>query len=477
MSNQAAHGRSMPDQPNREVDDKTNRETNPEANALHGQFQAEQYQTSAYFGQGGSAGTPMFGPSDNGSQPAYYPDPRASMMPSVHNGSNGMFSIPIQNSFSPDIHYGLPYPLSNQNTFIHTPGLNPNTPSGFAQYSPSMNPGYPDPTTGPPLSKPWPQSASPPSQPSVPFWGYQFQNFGQVNAYLNEVCWFPSMDRYGFPQTGEQYKFHLERICIALRNISQVWDVQSAPWQFGKFIPKGEWTDPRDIEAIAHTVVYTTMRIHVSGVTDFAQRRSIDLISLNSEDIDFTFPQRIHFVACLLSHSKAIAAEVMARVNIEKYVALPITCLRSFHPFNTKWLEVSPEEKRGWTEVKPYLGTGFTHPTPEVREQLTAISLARYQQAYAARQAREASAAALVIANQKMVQPPAQHDAGGHRRYSTAASPEAQDSPMGGGQARGQPPTRLALSGSNEHLRNVARYRAQSFGDGGHHSPDLPDMQ
>lgn len=59
MSNQAAHGRSMPDQPNREVDDKTNRETNPEANALHGQFQAKQYQTSAYFGQGGSAGTPM----------------------------------------------------------------------------------------------------------------------------------------------------------------------------------------------------------------------------------------------------------------------------------------------------------------------------------------------------------------------------------------------------------------------------------
>lgn len=49
----------MPDQPNREVDNETNRETNPDANALHGPFQAEQYQAGPYFGQGGGAGTPM----------------------------------------------------------------------------------------------------------------------------------------------------------------------------------------------------------------------------------------------------------------------------------------------------------------------------------------------------------------------------------------------------------------------------------
>ncbi|EMD69731.1 hypothetical protein COCSADRAFT_21917 [Bipolaris sorokiniana ND90Pr] len=487
MSDQAAHSISMPDQPNREVDDETNRETNSEVNALHGPFQAEQYQAGAYFGQSGSAGTPMFGSGDNRSQPAYYSDPRASMVPSIHNahtqeqdlsrGSNGMLSMSVQKPFSPNAHYGPLYPLSNQNTFTHSPGLNPDTPSGFAQYSPHMSPRYPDPANQPPLSKLWPQSAPPLSQPSFPFWGYQFQNFGQVNVYLNEVCWFPSMDRYGFPQTSDQYKFYLEKICIALRNISKVWDLQSAPWQFSKFMPKGEWTDHRDIEAIAHTVMYTTMRIHISGVTDFAHRRSIDLISLNSEDVDFTFPQRIHFVACLLNHSKVIAAEVMARVNIEKYVALPITCLRSFHYFNDKWVEASAEERRNWTEVKPYLGSGFTHPTPEVREQLTAISLARYQQTYAGRQAREAGASALMIGNQKIVQPPAQQDAGGQRRYSTAASLEAQGSPVGAGQARGQPPTRLALSGSNEHLQGVARYRAQSFGDGGLNSPDLPDMQ
>lgn len=59
MSDQAAHSISMPDQPNREVDDETNRETNSEVNSLHGPFQAEQYQAGAYFGQSGSAGTPM----------------------------------------------------------------------------------------------------------------------------------------------------------------------------------------------------------------------------------------------------------------------------------------------------------------------------------------------------------------------------------------------------------------------------------
>lgn len=171
----------------------------------------------------------------------------------------------------------------------------------------------------------------------------------------------------------------------------------------------------------------------------------------------------------------------MARLNIEKYVALPITCLRSFQYFDDKWLRASADEKRTWTEVKPYLGSGFTHPSPETREKLIATSLARYQQIFAARQTREAGAAAdLMIANQKIVQLPAQQDVGGSRRYSTAASPEAQRSPCApgvGGHTHRQPSIHLALSESNEHLQDVARYRAQSFGDGGLSSPDLPDMQ
>lgn len=59
MGDQAAHGRSMPDQSNRKADEETAHGTNPELNALHVPFQAEQYQAGAYFGQGSSASTHM----------------------------------------------------------------------------------------------------------------------------------------------------------------------------------------------------------------------------------------------------------------------------------------------------------------------------------------------------------------------------------------------------------------------------------
>lgn len=319
-----------------------------------------------------------------------------------------MFAMPNQRSMPPPNTHGEPsHPPFNHPPFAHAAPTAQDTRFSFNQYMQSLNPAYLDGANGPPLAiQPPPPQPQPQPQPiptpapqlPSPFWGHHFQSFAQVTDYVNRVAWYPSMGRYGLPQTDEQYKFYLEKICRALRNINSVWDMNAAPWQFGKFIPGGEWANTKDIEAIAHIVILAAMRIHVFGVTDFAHKRSVDYMSFHSEDIDFTFPQRMYYVACLLHHSKAAAAEVMAKVHIDKYVATPMTALRSLDQFANSWGKTSPEEKKNMLEVAPYVGSGVTHPSLDVQAQLVAMSLARYRQMYAARQRRDSATGSTVNA-------------------------------------------------------------------------------
>jgi hypothetical protein len=69
----------------------------------------------------------------------------------------------------------------------------------------------------------------------------------------------------------------------------------------------GKWTDPRDIEAIAHCVLILATQIHNSGMDlhGSAHRRPTTFLSSSYKEADFTFTQRVHFSAALMMHSKA----------------------------------------------------------------------------------------------------------------------------------------------------------------------------
>jgi hypothetical protein len=387
-----------------------------------------------------------------------------------------MFAMPDQRSLSPNIRHGPSYHLFNQNLFVNNSSPTQDTPPNGNHYLPHLSPAFPHPANRSSFAREQAQPSSSSSQQPVPFWGFKFKNIESVHTYLGEVAWFPSMDRHGFPKTPEQYKFYLEKICMALKNIQHVWDLETAPWQFSKFMPNGEWTDPQDIEAIGHYVMFTAMKIHLSGVTDFAQRRSIDYMSCNADDIDFTFPQRIHFVAHLLNHSKAAAAEVMAKVNVDKYVATPITALRAMQFFERKWSKASPKERQSWTEVSPYIGSGVTHPSQEEKERLAAIALSRYQQAYAARMKREA---AMDLIGNSRSQATGQQDGGMAQGYSAAANSEGRKSPSIQGtnmnQVWAQPNAHIALSANSDPFLGATPNLGQSLGEGTN-SPDIPDV-
>ncbi|KAL6161118.1 hypothetical protein ACJQWK_09090 [Exserohilum turcicum] len=332
----------------------------------------------------------------------------------------------------PRASHELPNSPSSQNEFLYASPVGKTVSSSFNQYPvPSM----PDPFNHSSSTGYRSQSRFQPTRtPSaadrpLPFGGFYFQNLTQANEYLGQTVWFPSMGSYGFPQTDAQYRFYLQKICLALSNTEKVWDEKTAPWQFEKFMPTGEWTGPVDIEAIAHNILYTAFKIHIGGVTSFAQRLSVDYMSFNSEDIDCTFTQRIHFLALLLGRSKAAAADIMAKNNTEKYVATPITALRTFTVFDEFWKTCSPVDKKLWLEAAPYAGSGVMHPPEELQIKHAAVAQARYQKA---------------LERQKMammcISPPSpsgnaipvtgHHEASLFRKRSYTASSGTLDSPM-----------------------------------------------
>ncbi|KAB2102370.1 hypothetical protein AG0111_0g9664 [Alternaria gaisen] len=223
------------------------------------------------------------------------------------------------------------------------------------------------------FTQPWPHGP-PPSHP--PYTSSSFDqpclpNGAAVTAYLGEAVWRPSMGMYGVPATEEKKGYYVRKICLSLVNLYDLWDDPKDVLTFAvKFADTGIWSDAKDIETIAHIVVNNAMRIHNFGVTGVAFRRSAEFESLNAEDMDLTFPQRIHYLARLFYHSKVAADNVMSGRDVAKYVALPITSLRRLPFFEEEWSRMSQVDRAVQTEIVPY-PDGLKHPSPTEREQLS----------------------------------------------------------------------------------------------------------
>jgi len=219
------------------------------------------------------------------------------------------------------------------------------------------------------------------------FGGDYFPDLRYVNAYLEEVVWIPAMGRWGVPSAAALIRVHVRKMSWALRNILNTWDEHDAALDFIKFTPaSGEWMSAKYIEAVAHEVVATTIRVHLIGVQGPAASISLDYQPQAIEDMEFTFPQRLHFVGFLLEKSKRIANQVLLRETLYRYIVLPMTTLRSFARFRELEGMLTEEQKYHWLYVNPYKNTGCSHPTLEEQDQLRTISDAHWRQAKADRQ-------------------------------------------------------------------------------------------
>jgi hypothetical protein len=279
-----------------------------------------------------------------------------------------------------------PTPPSNQNAdrFLNSSGQssssqgNPSGP-GQLQHSPHGQVQQHQ-TPGPALRT-----------PGVDYGGEYFQNVEQVKAYIQELAWWPSMGTFGFPRTVAERKYYLDILKAAISSTADVWDKDIAPGACAKFtqyvdgdeLLNGEWTGPKDIEAAAIAILSIALKIHAQGVTGLAFRQSIDYTYHYVEDLEFTFTQRIHFVAWLLKHSKVAAALVMATQCIDKFVAIPFTTLMYFKNFSDEWTLMFVEEKHNFAELIPYEDVDFNHPTEEEQTQLRERTGAAYKNAKA----------------------------------------------------------------------------------------------
>jgi hypothetical protein len=224
-----------------------------------------------------------------------------------------------------------------------------------------------------------PQTPGPaPRTPGLDYGGEYFQNVEQVKAYIQELAWWPSMGTFGFPRTVAERKHYLDILKAAISSTADVWDKDTTPGAFAKFtqyvddgeLLNGEWTGPKDVEAAAIIILSIALKIHAQGVTGLAFRQSVDYTYHYAQDLDFTFTQRIHFVAWLLEHSKVAAALVMATQCIDRFVAIPFTTLMYFKKFADEWTVMSAEEKHNFAELIPYEDVDFNHPTEKEQAQL-----------------------------------------------------------------------------------------------------------
>ncbi len=178
------------------------------------------------------------------------------------------------------------------------------------------------------------------------------------------------MGTYGVPTTEAEKAYYVKQICLGLVNLSNSWDKLEDVIPYAvKFADTGIWSDSKDIEVTAHMIVSNAMRIHKFGVTGAAFRRSEQFESLNAEDMDFTFPQRIHYLARLFWHSKVAADTVMLGRDADKYIALPLTSLRTLLPFEEEWSGMSNVERMIQTEILPY-PPGLKHPSRAEQDRL-----------------------------------------------------------------------------------------------------------
>lgn len=89
--------------------------------------------------------------------------------------------------------------------------------------------------------------------------------FGTVRAahgYLHQVGVTPNMGNMGMPETKDNALCCTRKIYNALINLGAVWDKNSHPDAFKKFLPGGAWADPMDLQAITFIISVSLGAMH-----------------------------------------------------------------------------------------------------------------------------------------------------------------------------------------------------------------------
>ena len=136
----------------------------------------------------------------------------------------------------------------------------------------------------------------------------KFQNATDARSYTDTVFWRPFTKSHGVPTTDQERLQYVKKIHDAMVDLDYVSEIDTAD-ALKFWATNGKWcTQPGCIEAVAHRIVDICVNLHTRGASNINLKIRIvtkdDTTDspLMSEDVSFTFAQRIHFMAHLLRH-------------------------------------------------------------------------------------------------------------------------------------------------------------------------------
>jgi hypothetical protein len=142
---------------------------------------------------------------------------------------------------------------------------------------------------------------------------------------------------YRAPVTSEDFSGCIVKIHDALVGVDTVWDIGSHPNDYKKFLPGGDWSDSKDLQAMAVYVYYVLRKVQSDGTTGPALRLSGPSRNPTRPDVDFTFAQHLYWTTFLLRHYKSYANRFMCQLGVEAYVARIWTVLLLDKSFQAWW--------------------------------------------------------------------------------------------------------------------------------------------
>jgi hypothetical protein len=188
----------------------------------------------------------------------------------------------------------------------------------------------------------------------------------------------PSAYDDGTPTTNDELLVNVAKIYDALIDLREVWDDVRYPELFDKFRSGGAWgKDLAKIELMARRIVAEVRRLHVNGAIAMAFKSDPPL-PVKQEDQDFTFSQRIHWVAYLLKHSKRFADLCMTESSVPVRMARIWSLLCEIQVFRDWWNALTQGQRDRQMFQNPYAGTALVHPTGTEQQQLRQRAQARF---------------------------------------------------------------------------------------------------
>ncbi|KAF2029519.1 hypothetical protein EK21DRAFT_112891 [Setomelanomma holmii] len=102
--------------------------------------------------------------------------------------------------------------------------------------------------------------------PLPKFVGPVFGSIQELEDYLRTPAWKPTLGMYGKPMTGLDIARCVHILYDALVDVESVWDEDAHPECALGFVAGGDWSNQKDLQAIAVFVLHTIFRVHSHGL-------------------------------------------------------------------------------------------------------------------------------------------------------------------------------------------------------------------